>query len=162
MIDRIYSHKPRGVALVVGLVLLFIITLVSVSNLRNIALEQRMSANAQDRLFAFQRAEQTLREGEQLLANSPGVYRNVAGLSDPTNWDGSQPSGFPLSSAAVFHIGPRVAEMRISASDPDIGSDTQKCLEIHTVHARATGQSADSVVNLRSVYGGDIVLCTGE
>ncbi len=59
-------RKQRGVVLVVGLLLLMVMTILGVSSLSTIGLEERMSANAYDRSIAFQAAEAALREGEQV------------------------------------------------------------------------------------------------
>lgn len=56
--------KQRGVALLVVLMLLLIMTLLGLASLRGALMEERMSANLFDRSLMFQAAEAALREGE--------------------------------------------------------------------------------------------------
>lgn len=60
----------RGVALIVSLILLVIITIGGLSNVRTIALNEKMTSAAYDRGIAFQAAEAALRFGEDLVWNN--------------------------------------------------------------------------------------------
>jgi len=74
----------RGVALVVVLILLLIMTLLGLASLRGAILEERMSANLYDRSLSFQAAEAALREAEAWLstpANTQAVYNAAATAS---------------------------------------------------------------------------------
>ncbi len=53
-----------GAALIVALILLVIMTLLGLSSVRTVALEERMTANTYDRSLSFQAAEAGLRAGE--------------------------------------------------------------------------------------------------
>ena len=78
------DHSPRGqkgVALVIALVLLVVATLLGLSSIRTVALEERMAGNTYDRSIAFQSAEAALRVGE-------GVAEAQSKLGTPN-------SGFP-------------------------------------------------------------------
>ncbi|WP_217126716.1 pilus assembly PilX family protein [Hydrogenophilus thiooxidans] len=57
-------RKEQGVALIVALVLLVVVTLLGVSGVQNVALEEKMAAAAFDRNLALQAAEAALRMGE--------------------------------------------------------------------------------------------------
>ncbi|MET0279741.1 MAG: PilX N-terminal domain-containing pilus assembly protein [Steroidobacteraceae bacterium] len=99
-----FGHRQRGVALIVALVLLLIVTLLAVGSMRGTALQERMSANMYDRSLTFQRSEAALRAAETAItadwriANLGGVDCSVAtGIacpvvpanaftSDATNW----------------------------------------------------------------------------
>lgn len=59
--------SQAGVALIVVLILLLVMTLLGLASLRGTLLEERMSANLYDRSLAFQAAESALREAEALL-----------------------------------------------------------------------------------------------
>jgi type IV pilus assembly protein PilX len=74
--QRTVKHLPsraprrqaqRGIALVVALILLVIMTLLGLGAMRSVTLEEKMSANTFDRSLSFQAAESTLREAEALL-----------------------------------------------------------------------------------------------
>ena len=86
---RVHAGRPlqqRGVALVVVLVLLLVVTLLALASLRNALLEERMSAAVQDRSLAFQAVEAALREGEAYAATRPAPTAGgcIAGLcSEP-------------------------------------------------------------------------------
>ena len=57
----------RGVALIVSMILLVIITLLGLSSMRNTGLQERMTANLVDRGIQFQAAETAEREAEAKL-----------------------------------------------------------------------------------------------
>ena len=64
------SFRPaaqRGVALVVALVLLVVITLVGLAAVRGTIMQQKMTANFYDREIAFQATEAALRQAEALV-----------------------------------------------------------------------------------------------
>lgn len=76
------SARERGVALVIVLVLLLVVTLLALASLRSALLEERMSASVLDRSLAFQAVEAALREGEAYAAARPVPTASgcVAGL----------------------------------------------------------------------------------
>lgn len=72
-----HINNQRGVVLIVALVMLVIITLLGLSSMRTVLLEERMASNTFDRSLAFQAAEAALRDGEAVaLAQSKLVPRN--------------------------------------------------------------------------------------
>lgn len=67
-------HPPppkfqHGIVLVVAMIMLVIMTILGISSVRNIALEERMSASLHDRSIAIQAAEAALLAGEQDAQN---------------------------------------------------------------------------------------------
>ncbi len=60
-------QRQRGVALVIALILLVIMTLVGLSAMRTVTLEEKMTAQTYDRSLSFQAAEAALREAEALV-----------------------------------------------------------------------------------------------
>ena len=82
--DRtLHRAEEQGVALVVVMVLLVVVTLLALASLRNAILEERMSAAVYDRSLAFQAVEAALREGEAVAAARPEPVAGsacVAGL----------------------------------------------------------------------------------
>lgn len=109
------NRHQRGVALVVVLILLLIMTLLGLASLRGTLLEQRMSANLFDRSLAFQAAEAALREGEARVASiAPASAFPGSGCADglcappdpndPDRWtvDAIWSSGASRASAADF------------------------------------------------------------
>lgn len=61
------SRQQRGVALIVALVLLLIVTVIGLASMRGTSLQERMSANMYDRSLAFQRSEAALRAAEEAI-----------------------------------------------------------------------------------------------
>lgn len=67
----------RGVALVVALLLLVVITLVGLAAVRGTIMQQRLAANLFDRQLAFQSAEAAIRAATARIAGNPGdIARN--------------------------------------------------------------------------------------
>ncbi|MFK2931055.1 pilus assembly protein [Dyella agri] len=67
----------RGVALVVALLLLVVITLVGLAAVRGTIMQQKMAANLFDRQIAFQSAEAAMRAAMARIAGNPGeIARN--------------------------------------------------------------------------------------
>lgn len=71
------ASRQRGVALVVVLILLLVMTLLGLASMRGTLLEERMSGNMFDRGLAFQAAEAALREAEVLIVSAPPVIPAV-------------------------------------------------------------------------------------
>lgn len=69
-----HPHLPRsqrGIALVIVLLLLLVITLLGLAAMRGTVIQERMSGNAVARSIAFQVAEAGLREAEALAQGRP-------------------------------------------------------------------------------------------
>lgn len=100
-------NLPRqdGAALVIGLIMLFLVTMLSITAMRTSALEERMASHTSERALAFQAAEAALRQGEQYLnstvigafnntmPHNSGLYKQrVPGFADPYPNDGVEDS----------------------------------------------------------------------
>ncbi len=59
------TERQRGAVLIVALILLVVMLLISLSGVRNVTFEERMSTNTYDRGLAFQATEAALRAGER-------------------------------------------------------------------------------------------------
>ncbi len=69
--------RQRGVALVVALLLLVVITLVGLAAVRGTIMQQKMAANLFDRQVAFRSAEAAMRAATARIASNPGdIARN--------------------------------------------------------------------------------------
>ncbi len=66
--------RQRGVALLIVLILLLVMTLLGLASLRGSLMEERMSAGLYDRSLGFQASEAALREAEALLAAGGLVF----------------------------------------------------------------------------------------
>jgi type IV pilus assembly protein PilX len=71
MIASTFARQPRrrqqGVALIMALVFLMILTIIGVTALSTTSLQEKMAGNVQDKHTAFQAAESALREAEGIV-----------------------------------------------------------------------------------------------
>jgi type IV pilus assembly protein PilX len=68
------SRHQRGAALIVGLIMLLLLTLIGVAGMRDTLLQEKMAGNMRDREIALQAAESALRAAEAQLGNSQSLY----------------------------------------------------------------------------------------
>ena len=98
-------RAQRGIALVVALILLLLITLVGLAAMRGTLMQQKMSSNLYDRQVALQNAEAALRAATAQISTTPTlVWHNcqnssVTCLPNPFN-DSTLPNG------AIHQISP--------------------------------------------------------
>ncbi len=103
-----FSHlrvHERGVALVMAMAFLLVLTLIGVTTMSTTSLQEKMAGNAQDKHVAFQAAESALRVGENLVrtatpaetdftltGTNPGLFLPAGGGDLPAwelvNWAG--------------------------------------------------------------------------
>lgn len=71
--------RQTGVALILSLVILLILTILGLSEVESTSLQQRMSLNARDNDLAFQAAESAIREGETFLSTNTSllIFQNT-------------------------------------------------------------------------------------
>ncbi|GAB3784012.1 pilus assembly PilX family protein [Dyella agri] len=67
------ARTQRGIALVVALILLVLITLVGLAAVHGTILQQKMASNQYDREQAFQSAEAAIRAAAAQVATTPGI-----------------------------------------------------------------------------------------
>ena len=104
----INSHKQRGAALVVGLVMMMVLTILAISTMRTSTLEVVMAANTQYRETAFQLSQAGLRDTVERVRNGTlapgwaGPYNGNMGAGDQYSVTASllllgalPPAGFP-------------------------------------------------------------------
>lgn len=110
-------NDQRGVALVIALVLLVVMTLLGLSAMRTVTLEEKMSGHTFDRSISFQATEAALRQAETWVAvNQPtpaagaacDTTTGVCGLltgSSVDRWNDASFSGWvnatPVGSASI-------------------------------------------------------------
>lgn len=163
-------RRQNGAVLIVGLIMMFVMTLISVSSISSSVLETQMSTNYRDRQVAFQAAEVALRRGERLTSNHllKSEYSTactnglcLADLQDSTNY--SQYWLDPtIWSTAGKHITYAVAGTGTDAkiiiefmgkkvSDWSIGAQVTDS-NIFRITALGYGRSANSRVMLQSTF----------
>jgi type IV pilus assembly protein PilX len=94
-------HQQRGVALLVALMFLIVLTLLGLAAMRGTTLEERMAGGSRDYNVALQAAEATLRDAEIDLKGSgfnPATIRSLTVSNFPVTLIGTgTPSGCVLS-----------------------------------------------------------------
>ncbi len=75
------SKRQSGVALVVGLLLLVVMTLIGITTMRGTILEERMAGNYRDKGLSFQMAETALRDAELEIKGCASCGRKISGLT---------------------------------------------------------------------------------
>lgn len=113
------SRLPRrqsGVALVVALLLLVVITLVGLAAVRGTLMQQKMSANLFDRQIAFQSAEAAMRVAQARIAdNADELARNCGPSGVDCRSDPFRDPNFDTSKIQTVTAG--AGEGQFSASD---------------------------------------------
>lgn len=66
-----HSTNQQGVALVISLIMLLLMTLLAIGSMNTTILEEKMAGNYKDRNMAFQAAEAGVRAGESYLRATP-------------------------------------------------------------------------------------------
>jgi len=164
-------QHQRGATLVVGMILMVLLTLLGLTALGTSVLEERMAANARDRIRAFQAAEAALRfcEGQvtstALFNNTNGFYQPAAAGSKPrwetVDWTSaaavriyagalplvdSQPRCIAERLAAEINETPGAAESRRVG----LPVETERTYRHYRITARGVGASDRTVVMLQS------------
>lgn len=78
------ARAQRGVALVISLILLVVITLVGFAAVRGTIVQQKMASNLYDREVAFQSTEAAMRAAVDQISGSPGIIAQNCQLGGVT------------------------------------------------------------------------------
>lgn len=155
--------------MVMGMILLVLLTLLGLTAMGTSVLEERMAANARDRIRALQAAEAALRYCE-VLVNPQTLFNNTNGFYQPpapgnpppwevaSTWAGNNSHVRPCSGIdciALVHSQPRcIAEELgtvIQQGSWKSGQPaTQTTLRFYRVTARGVGSSDRTVVFVQS------------
>ena len=148
------THRQRGMALIVALILLLTMTLLGVTAMRSTTQGERMAGNFRDRNLAFQAAEAALREGEEILRNDPPPLGMVIGAvqepSDPVSYDNLDWDTAELYSGTLQGLSelPRffIELVRLEGDSGVFGDDQG----IYRVTARGRGGTTEAEVVLQA------------
>ncbi|MCP1315262.1 MULTISPECIES: PilX N-terminal domain-containing pilus assembly protein [unclassified Halomonas] len=141
------SAPQRGMALVLSLIFLAIVTLVSLSSMQGSVIQGRMAANQQEYSVALQAAEAALRAGEQALQAGTETGIVKCGSSSEPAWKphASTVNGQSLSSRY------RICDLVIVGSRAT--SDGQEVREVlYRIEAQGAGRSEATSVALESLF----------
>ena len=169
------KKKQTGVALIVSLIMLILMTLLGVTAMKTSLMEEKMAGNSRDLSLAFQAGETALREAELWLANQtvePNPDNTASNriwtlnamdpdLTNAANWWQERNQAW-WSSNAVTYSGaglttvntPPAAVTEFKQFVPDsllVGSGTAETgMTYYQVTAKGTGGSDQSRVLLQS------------
>ncbi len=177
--NGINRRSNQGFVLFMSLVVLLLLTVLSMSSLQTISLQQRIARNAGDAGLAFQAAESALRDGEDYLetlhsldkfsaanARDDGFYYEAAPSDEPNwmalDWSGSR--GFRFGETKITGVAgqPKYILEHIKTIVPDVdgldpGSSSEDAnpgrILIFRVTAHGTGRSRIARVMIQSIYG---------
>lgn len=145
--------KQQGAALVMGMIVMVLLTVLSLTTLGVSALEERMAANARDRIRAFQAAEAALRfcEGQvtplTLFKNNDGMYKPA----QPPNKPRWETIDWGQSNAVVEYTGiPLVARQPRCIVEELPKSHWEPQYYYYRVTARGFGANERTVVMLQT------------
>ncbi len=177
-----FRTRQRGAALVIGLILLLVMTLLGVTARRGTTLQERMSGALSDQNTAFQAAETALRQGESILSSitapnfsASGWYDQGDGKTRPewpenasdssetgdgvltysTSGSGATSDDMEWSEPPEFYIErmPPVVITGSSGASKAIGDGTVKEeYELYRVVARGFGKNQTTVAIVESIY----------
>jgi type IV pilus assembly protein PilX len=74
------SMPQRGIALIIGLVILAVLSMIGVAAFSISTQEERMAGNSRDRMVAFEAAEAALRACEDYVQTGPAFNGSVSGM----------------------------------------------------------------------------------
>lgn len=109
---RFHTHQS-GAALVIGLILLLVMTLLGVTAMRGTTLQERMSGALSDQNTAFQAAETALRQGESVLSSITAPNFNATGWYD--QGDGKKRPDWPDNASDPGDTGDGVVTYSVSS-----------------------------------------------
>lgn len=163
-------QQQKGAVLIVGLIMMFVMTLISVSSISSSVLETQMSTNYRDRQVAFQAAEAALRRGERLTASNivKTAYTTtcnnglcLADLQDSANYPDYwlDPTIWSTTGKHItFTVGGTATPAKIiieymgkKVSDWSVGAQLSDPI-IYRISAIGYGQSVNSRVMLQSTF----------
>lgn len=163
------ARSEHGMALVISLILLLIMTMMGVTAMRGTTLQERMAGSLQDQNRAFQAAETALRRAEQALSQpqlpafgGDGWYSeaNKDQIPDWMLYDASPDATgavqLPAETVPVVARQPQFFVQRIEGVAPagsslDASAD-QTDLDLYRLTARGFGANETTVVLLETMF----------
>jgi len=161
-------QKQQGIALVISLIMLLLMTLLSVSSMKSTILEEKMAGNYKNRNTAFQSAEAGLRAGETYLATTivlPLFDGSTTGLYQPTSSGNSRWNVVDWDNAAevIAYVGAlsdvptnpkyiieELAPVNEGGGSLEVGTALEN--RFYRITTEATGNTDNAVVMLQSTY----------
>ncbi|MEM8845079.1 MAG: PilX N-terminal domain-containing pilus assembly protein [Pseudomonadota bacterium] len=174
LLTKTRATKNKGVALVIGLIMLTMVTLLAITSMQSTTLQELMSSNLKDQMTAFEAAETALRAAEEFLESDQlnlGAFDNDPSDGLITNsydevWNeidwstqSEQVLGIPGVGTAPRYVIQYIGPVSNDLSNPNIDnaygqeSSTNFVVDMFKITARGTGGSDNTVVVLESMFG---------
>ncbi len=80
---ELHARRERGIALIIGLVILAVLSLIGVAAFSITTQEERMAGNSRDRMRAFEAAEASLRDCEAYVKSGAALFNGTDGTYPP-------------------------------------------------------------------------------
>ena len=172
---QVLRKRQSGVALVIAMLFLLVMTLLSTSSMRSSMMQERMAGHARDLNLGFQGAEAGLRAAEKFLSETPTlpVFDDTNGLYvvnsvDRPVWIGDTPSdgagGYVTYPVTIPYVAvqpkyyvEKLSSVRPAGTETETGTPTAEIF-FYRVTAVGYGGAVDTVsaplsaVVLSSVY----------
>ena len=166
--------RNQGVALVIGLIMLTMVTLLAVTSMQSTTLQELMSSNLKDQMTAFEAAETAIHAAEEFLDSdqfnlaafdndfSDGLVKfSYDDIWSQIDWatESEQVADIPGVTTApryvIQYIGPVTTELNQLNIENAYGQEaaTDTLVEMFKITARGTGGSDNTVVVLETMYG---------
>jgi len=169
-----YNGRQSGIALIIGLLVLVLLTLISVTAIRMTTLEERMASNMRNQSIAFQAAESALREAEGTIANNGGEnnpYKPLQLTGGPFQNAGDNPcvsglcgttsplqseniktaTGLATASTGISNIAAEPQYMiELMFVEPSV--DSARLYATFRITTQAWGSDTNSYIQLQSTY----------
>ncbi|MGM0517418.1 MAG: pilus assembly PilX family protein [Pseudomonadota bacterium] len=156
-----FPKKQAGSALIIGLLILLIITIIGVTTMQTTTLQEKMAGGLRDQDLAFQAAEAALRDAEQEIApelTEPNWIYDLGDLPDDltaqsdawwTSDSNTREVDFEIVATPPRYVGEGEAFLRDTLR---IGTGPVTGRHIYRTTARGTGGTDNAEVILRTRY----------
>jgi type IV pilus assembly protein PilX len=170
-------YLQQGVALVMSLLILVLVTLLALSLMSTSIFEERMAGNARDRTLAFESAEYALREAQDVLSSpvlpafsssggstnayfidlntSPGGEKEEVYWRDTHNWGTNAVATSDTNGILTGQVQPRYVIEEypaIPCQGDSLKWPPPPPRSVFRITARGQGMTAEAVVILQSWY----------
>jgi type IV pilus assembly protein PilX len=154
------SNRQRGVALVMALVFLLLLTMIGIAAISSTTLQEKMAGNATDKNRSMQAADSALRAGEAWIDGQASglAFQNMQQPTIPPIWETMNWStgGTPLTGLTRLASDPRYVLEEIDKI-PDTGRMTNDYAPppityVHRITARGVGGTSAAVSMVQSTH----------
>ena len=143
------AHRQHGMALIITLVFMLILTIIGISALQSGITQSRMASNQQDYDLAFQAAEAALRQGESFIAEADASA--LSGLAaDESVCECTPDQTYNLNHDSLS-ANPQFCVDEIGVVDHSVDTDS-RIERLYCIRAMGIGASDNAQVMLESRF----------